>query len=103
MDEGRRGVIRMRIAIGTELKVVCRVSTWMREAAEHEGLAVVWSHLEAVDEMGFSFATAVRGPRTFADFHRLREQCTLRVLSLLQAHGVCLPSGAKAKPVALVP
>lgn len=93
MDDGRRGLVKLRIALGTELKLVQQVSGWMAQAAEEGGLTVVWSHLDCIDEKGYLFITAIKGPRVFAEFNQMREQCTMRVLAKLQKHGVKLPSG----------
>ena len=101
MEEGRRGLVRVRIAHCTDLKVVQQVSGWMRGAAEAVGLHVVWSHLDEVDERGIHYAMAIRGPKVFGDFQRLREQCMLRVLAKLREHGVKMPCGSMATPVSL--
>ena len=101
MDEGRRGLVRLQVALDTDLKLAGCISAWMKEAAEAVGLSVVWCHLDTVDEKGIHFALALRGPKVFATFHELREKCTLRILAKLQFHGVKLTRGMDAQPIGL--
>ena len=97
----RRGMIDLRVAHDTPVKLLRQIPTWIETCAIDAGLEVVWCFCVGITDHGVHYQSVVKGPPDSISFDTLKQTALFALLDLCAEHTVRLSYGGSG--VALAP